>query len=219
MTALLLARTKRSRAVAVALAVGSMAALSGEQWRRIFRARERGNPSPPTLGHAPPRSRRRVLVVGDSTGAGVGSQSFAESVAGRLVKDFPQAEVQNAAVRGATVADVVRHVRNLTPSHPFDLVLVFAGGNDVIRRTPWGFFHERDADPFSAEPDWYYADDGVHPSAEAYAYCYERMKPLISRALDLPPEAGCFRVPSIGARHERDAAQRRQARACPDGLM
>ena len=249
-----MARTRGSGPIAVALAVGSIAALSGEQLRRILRAREQGSHWPPPTGHMPPSPTRRVLVVGDSTGAGVGCESPAESVAGRLAEDFAQVEVQNAAVSGATVADVVNHVRDLTPGSGFDLVLVFAGGNDVIRRTrradlrrsvrelldalhgrggpilwmgmanvglapaflpplSWwltcrtrrvsrllaeelalggahfvDFFHERAVDPFSAEPDWYYAGDGVHPSAQAYEYCYQRMKPLILKALSIPSE-------------------------------
>jgi lysophospholipase L1-like esterase len=238
-----------------------MTAVTGEQLRRILRARARGKPTPAALWHAPPASTHSVLVVGDSTGAGVGCKAPADTVAGRLVKDYAHVEMHNASVSGATVAAVVRHVRDLPHTRRFDFVLVFAGGNDVIRRTPlcalrrsarelldelhvkgerilwvgmanvglapaflppfswWltnrtrrvnrllaeevalrgahfvDFFHERSVDPFSATPDCYYADDGVHPSAQAHAYCYERMKPFFVGSLGLPQEPRIVAVP------------------------
>ena len=269
----IIATVKRSRGIAAALGAMSVAALTGEQMRRIFRAREHGRQAPPAFSHMPPLSRRRVLVVGDSTGAGVGCESPADSIAGRIARDFAQVEIDNVAVSGATVAEVARQVQDLPADRPPDLVLVFAGGNDVLRRTPqaalrrsvrdlleplhsrgatviwvgmanvglapaflpplswWltyrtrrvkqlladevarcgahfvDFFHERAADPFSAAADCYYADDGVHPSAWAYGYCYHVMKPLISAALGSAPQPG-------GARpHDPPATARHEARA------
>jgi lysophospholipase L1-like esterase len=37
------------------------------------------------------------------------------------------------------------------------------------------FFHEADADPFSRDPGRFFGDDGVHPSAESYRFCYAQM--------------------------------------------
>jgi lysophospholipase L1-like esterase len=39
------------------------------------------------------------------------------------------------------------------------------------------FFRERGEDPFSADAPRFYAPDGVHPSAAAYAWCYRGMRP------------------------------------------
>lgn len=37
------------------------------------------------------------------------------------------------------------------------------------------FFHEADADPFSRDPGRFFGGDGVHPSAEAYRFCYAQI--------------------------------------------
>jgi lysophospholipase L1-like esterase len=231
---------------AIAFAV---VALAAEQVRRIAHARHLSLHAPLPFTRSHPRARRRVLLVGDSTGVGVGCRDAGESIAAHLARDFGEVEVSNLCVTGATVADVLAGLRELPAADRFDLVLVFAGGNDVLRRTRWrvleqdvrgvlaelagrsghvlwagmanvglaplflppfswwmtdrtrrvnrllawqvrlagagfvDFFRERDSDPFSAEPARYYAVDGVHPSAQAYAYCYARMKPLVARVL------------------------------------
>jgi lysophospholipase L1-like esterase len=237
----------------LALAFSAAAALAAEQLRRIATARQLGARPPPAFNRFQPSPRRRVLLVGDSTGLGVGCSDPGQSIAAQLARDFAGVELLNYCVNGATVADVLRQVRKLPPGERFDLVLVFAGGNDVLRRTPWRelrssvrrllaqldrrsrhvlwagmanvglaplflppfswwmtdrtrrvnrllaweallggarfveFFRERERDPFSAEPARYYARDGVHPSAEAYAWCYRRMKPFMARVLATPP--------------------------------
>jgi lysophospholipase L1-like esterase len=245
------ARVARTRAVAAALGAVSATALVCEQMRRIVRARQRGKETLPAFRHTPDEATQHVLVIGDSTGAGIGCKDSAESIAGRIANDFVHTEIENVSVSGATVAEVLRQLSDPPPERRFELVLVFAGGNDVIRRTSHGdlcrsvrdllkrlqasgsqviwvgvanvglvpaflpplswlltyktrcvnrlladevalhggcfvdLFYERGVDPFSAEAELYYADDGVHPSAHAYAYCYEKLKPHISEALGL----------------------------------
>ena len=235
-------------APSLALAV-SAAALCMAQAQRVARARVLAARAPAAFSHAVPAPRHRILLVGDSTGAGVGCERAEESIAARLALDFAQSEVRNLCVNGATVADVLRTVQALGAHEAFDVVLVFAGGNDVLRRTPWrdlqrdtdalfaalqgragrvlwagmanvglaplflppfswwmsartrrvnrvlarqarlagarfvDFFHERGDDPFSADPQRFYARDHVHPSAQAYAYCYARLRPAIAGAL------------------------------------
>lgn len=84
----------------------------------------------------PARCRARVLVLGDSTGVGIGADAPAHSVAGLLAADFPDVEVVNRCVAGARVADVLESLRGASwPDRHFDLVLVHAGGNDVLRGT------------------------------------------------------------------------------------
>lgn len=219
------------------------------QGARLARARAVARAAPAPFRCAPPGARRRVLVLGDSTGAGLGCGRPEESVAGRLAGEFADVEVVNLCAPGARVADVLQAARQLPAGPRFDLALVFAGGNDVLRwtggpalrrdalmlvrllrqrarRVLWAgvanvglaplflppfswllsartraatrllagcaaragaefvdFFHERGADPFSAEPARYYAGDRVHPSAAAHGWCYARMRPAIARAL------------------------------------
>jgi lysophospholipase L1-like esterase len=83
-----------------------------------------------TLPHAP-----TVLVVGDSTGVGTGASTPGASIAGLLGAAFPQVSIVNLAVNGARTLDVIMQLASAAPGR-YDLVLVHAGGNDVLRRTP-----------------------------------------------------------------------------------
>jgi lysophospholipase L1-like esterase len=85
------------------------------------------------LQHAPRGARMRLLIVGDSTGVGTGASSPRDSVAGLLAREFPRLHIENRSRDGATLADVARQ---LGGSARFDMVLVQAGGNDVIRPGP-----------------------------------------------------------------------------------
>ena len=83
-----------------------------------------------TMAHAP-----AVLVVGDSTGVGTGASTPADSIAGRLGAAFPHVAIVNRAANGARTLDVIMQLAASGPGR-YDLVLVHAGGNDVLRRTP-----------------------------------------------------------------------------------
>lgn len=88
--------------------------------------------------HRPRVRRARVLVLGDSTGVGIGATTPRQSLAGLLGAEFPQAEVVNCSVAGARLADVLRQCREHDwPARSFDLVLLHVGGNDVLRLTDW----------------------------------------------------------------------------------
>ena len=76
----------------------------------------------------------RVLVVGDSTGVGTGASHPLDSLAGRLSQDFPQTEIINHAANGAHVADVITQL-GIHENEHFDLIIVQAGGNDILRFT------------------------------------------------------------------------------------
>lgn len=82
------------------------------------------------LQHAPRGARMRLLIVGDSTGVGTGASGPRESVAGLLAREFPLLHIENRSRDGATLDDVTRQ---LGGQARFDMVLVQAGGNDVIR--------------------------------------------------------------------------------------
>jgi lysophospholipase L1-like esterase len=74
--------------------------------------------------------RARLLIVGDSTAVGTGASSPQASLAGLLASAFPQLHIENRGRDGATFADLPRQLEG---SEPFDVVLIQAGGNGVIR--------------------------------------------------------------------------------------
>jgi len=77
----------------------------------------------------------RLLIVGDSTAVGLGAQSMEDSIAGRLARDFPLASIENRAELGARIACVLGQLREVDAG--YDAVLIAAGGNDILRRTPY----------------------------------------------------------------------------------
>jgi lysophospholipase L1-like esterase len=84
----------------------------------------------------------RLLVLGDSTGAGVGADAGADSVAGRLRSLNPHLLVENRARQGARIRDLAQQVQ-ATERTRYDAVLVFVGGNDVLQLTPGEDFEAR----------------------------------------------------------------------------
>lgn len=76
-----------------------------------------------------------LLVVGDSTALGAGADEPGQSVAGRLGTRFPGLRIRNLAVDGARLADVAAQLDSVGTER-FDMVLIMAGGNDVLRFTP-----------------------------------------------------------------------------------
>ncbi|HEY6133907.1 MAG TPA: GDSL-type esterase/lipase family protein [Rubrivivax sp.] len=78
----------------------------------------------------------RLLVVGDSTAVGTGASSPAHSLAGLIGREHTALLIENRARDGAKFADVLLQLEGAAG---FDMVLVQAGGNDVIR------LRERDA--------------------------------------------------------------------------
>ncbi len=82
------------------------------------------------LQHAPAQPRLRLLVVGDSTAVGTGASGPSTSVVGLLAQAFPGLLIENRARDGAMFGAVVDQ---LAGDAAFDMVLVMAGGNDVVR--------------------------------------------------------------------------------------
>ncbi|MBI5794462.1 hypothetical protein HZA87_05305 [Candidatus Uhrbacteria bacterium] len=81
-----------------------------------------------------PDAKLRILVIGDSTGVGTGSEPQF-SIAGRLASDFPDASIQNESVNGWKVADALRNLPDV-PAKSFDIILLQIGANDIMRGTP-----------------------------------------------------------------------------------
>jgi lysophospholipase L1-like esterase len=123
------ARTRRFVPL-VALAAGAALLLvSGCAAWRIGQASDLARQSEP-LQHRPADAVLRMLIVGDSTGVGTGASSPQTSLAGLLASAYPRLHIDNRARDGATFEGVLGQ---LGGSERYDLVLIQAGGNDVIR--------------------------------------------------------------------------------------
>lgn len=119
-------------AVVAAVLVVVLATSGCAVWR-VGQARELAQRSEP-LQHTPADATRRLLIVGDSTGVGTGASAPQASLAGLLAGAYPRLQIDNRARDGATFDDLIGQLEGVTGR--FDLVLVQAGGNDVIRLRP-----------------------------------------------------------------------------------
>ncbi len=105
-------------------------------WRGVARAR--------LLAASGRRFERRsttqgtsILVLGDSTGVGVGANLPEESIAGLLATDFPDANIVNISESGARVSHTFEQVRRcLDLGLRFDVAVLHVGGNDIVEATP-----------------------------------------------------------------------------------
>ncbi len=109
--------------VVLLAALGARAAWKLNQTAELVRLSE-------PLQRAPRQPLSRLLIVGDSSGVGTGASSPATSLAGRLAAAFPRLRIDNHSVDGAQFADVLAQLEG---ADRYDMVLVNAGGNDVIR--------------------------------------------------------------------------------------
>lgn len=116
-------------ALVALLALLALALLLGRTVWRIAQAAELARLSEP-LQHRPANAAVRLLIVGDSTAVGTGASAPEYSLAGLIAARFPRVWIHNRARDGATWADLPAQ---LAGDDRFDLVLVQAGGNDVIR--------------------------------------------------------------------------------------
>jgi len=123
--------------IASLCALGVLAAISTDQALRVRRALRDADAAPPRrpYQYRALRAQRRVLILGDSTGVGIGAECPTQSIAGLLAAECRGAEVVNLSVSGATLGDVPSQLRRLShhPGARFDLVLLHVGGNDILR--------------------------------------------------------------------------------------
>jgi lysophospholipase L1-like esterase len=116
----------------VTLVAGSALLLtSGCAVWRIGQSAELARLSEP-LQQTPVQPALRLLIVGDSTAVGTGAASPADSLAGLIASGHPRLLIENRARDGAKFSDVLQQLEG---ESRFDLVLVQAGGNDIIRLT------------------------------------------------------------------------------------
>lgn len=114
----------------LAVVVGAAVLTSGCAFWRLDEARALVERSEP-LQSVPANAAQRLLIVGDSTGVGTGASAPQASVAGLLAQAWPWLQIDNRAVNGATFADVIGQLEGADGR--YDLVLVLAGSNDVMR--------------------------------------------------------------------------------------
>lgn len=122
---------KRRLALVAAVAAGALLTTGCAPWR-LWSTAELAREAKPFTAQ-PPSPTRRVLVVGDSTAVGTGATSPAQSLPGLIGQHHPQWHIDNLAANGAKFGDVVQQLQGAESG--YDLVLVLAGGNDVIRFT------------------------------------------------------------------------------------
>ena len=104
--------------------------LGGCAASRISTAAQLARDSEP-FQHTPPNAALRLLIVGDSTGVGTGASSPQASLAGLLAQAYPRLRIDNRARDGATFEGVLQQLQ--ADDARYDVVLIQAGGNDVIR--------------------------------------------------------------------------------------
>jgi lysophospholipase L1-like esterase len=106
---------------------------------RLGEARALARASEP-FEQQPPVPLLRLLVAGDSTGVGTGASDPAFSVAGLLGTAYPRLAIANRARDGALFGEVAQQLAASDGQKQagWDLILISAGGNDVIRGTDSG---------------------------------------------------------------------------------
>ena len=119
---------------------------------------EAAGPRTGVLGAGP---RLRLLIVGDSSAAGVGVPTQDEALAGHLTRTLAQqagARVhwQLVARTGVTTAQALRLVREQRPAQA-DFAVVVLGVNDVVNQVP----SRRAVAQRAALADWLLAEAGV----------------------------------------------------------
>lgn len=82
----------------------------------------------------------RIAALGDSLALGTGASradgGFIFPAFRRLLGRRPGSRIDNMAIGGATVADVLRLECPRVVGTRYDIIIVCAGGNDVVHRTP-----------------------------------------------------------------------------------
>lgn len=78
--------------------------------------------------------KKQILILGDSTAVGTGATSVQDSIAGRLMYDFPHAQITNLGKNGGLIRDVSEQIKQVS-DQKFDLIIISAGGNDVVSLT------------------------------------------------------------------------------------
>lgn len=78
--------------------------------------------------------KKQILILGDSTAVGTGASSVSDTLSGRLMHDFPDAQITNLGVNGSLIMDISNQIKKVS-SQKYDLIIISSGGNDVWNMT------------------------------------------------------------------------------------
>jgi lysophospholipase L1-like esterase len=124
------------RVTAAKLALAPVLIAQGMALRRhALRLPEAAGPRRGEAGDGPPL---RLLIVGDSSAAGVGARDQRAALAGRLAAELGtthRVTWRLTARTGATTADTLARLSTTQPE-PFDIAVTALGVNDVTRSVP-----------------------------------------------------------------------------------
>lgn len=101
--------------------------------RAVLRSRSVSNAAV-AFEQAPECASASLLIVGDSTAVGTGAEEAAQSIAGRIGRDFAATRIDNRAENGA-LTQAVRSQITRADRAGYDAVLIQVGGNDALRLT------------------------------------------------------------------------------------
>ncbi|RYY68944.1 MAG: hypothetical protein EOO24_51430, partial [Comamonadaceae bacterium] len=131
---------------AAMLGGAALATTTVMQWLRVRRAMRRagagvcvGGASARAYESHPDRPQASILVLGDSTGVGLGATHPEHSIAGQLGTEHPNARIVNRAAIGARFEDIPRQLaeaRRDAGVRRFDVIVLLVGANDVLHLTP-----------------------------------------------------------------------------------
>jgi len=76
-----------------------------------------------------------ILVAGDSTAFGTGSEKPEDSVAGRFAKDYPGSEVVNLSENGLKTEDLLEKLKIHLENKKYNHIHIQIGANDIISFT------------------------------------------------------------------------------------
>lgn len=121
---------------ALAAAGAAVLAVAGCTVWRLGEARALARASEP-FQQRPDAPALALLVVGDSTAVGTGATHPAASLAGLLGTAYPRLRIDNHARDGARFNEVPAQLARAAAGGDkrWDVILICAGGNDVIRGT------------------------------------------------------------------------------------
>ncbi|GKY87280.1 SGNH/GDSL hydrolase family protein [Sinisalibacter aestuarii] len=113
--------------------------------RRALVLPEPSGPRSGELGDGPPLS---LLILGDSSAAGVGAPTQGEALAGQLtarLASHHRVRWRLVARSGDTTANALARLQNI-PAEPFDLAVIALGVNDVTHSVPLARWLARQAE-------------------------------------------------------------------------
>jgi acyl-CoA thioesterase I len=108
--------------------------------RRVLLATAAAAALRPAIGRASTQPAVRIAVLGDSLALGTGASradgGFIFRAFRELLRHRPGSRIDDLAIGGATVADVLRLETPRFAGTRYDVAIVCVGANDVVRRTP-----------------------------------------------------------------------------------